>query len=154
MKTITSSNSKTDCTESQEQQERVCSALYTAIDLSTQIPLFSIQSLDLSPTESEDLKEKFSSISGSDIESCDRLWCVENAVKYLEEIAISNRQNEDEEDSSLSVVDKECCLARTALESLSNTLLISSRVLDFQNYPFWDPTQAPLSDVSVCATPL
>ena len=156
MKTITSSNSKTDCTEGQEQQERVRSALYTAVDLRTQIPIFSIQSLNLSPTEAEDLKEKFSSISGSDIESCDRLWCVESAVKYLEEVALNKGQNEDEEDSSLSVVGKECCLARTALDFLSSTLLISSRVLDLQNYPFWGSDQAPLSDVtvSVCATPL
>ena len=122
------------------------------MDLSTQIPLFSIQSLNLSLADSEDLREKFSSLSGSDIEPCDRLWCVENAVKYLEDVALSKHQNEDEENSSLSVVDKECCLARTALESLSNTLLMSSRVLDLQNYPFWDPDRAPLSDVS--ATPL
>lgn len=125
--------------------EEVSSAPYIEMDLSSRVPSFPIRSLDLSPSESTDFEEEFSVPSESDAVPLDLLCSVENAVKYLEKVALSTE-------------DKEASLAVSALKSFSNTLLLSSRVLDLKNYPLWGPNLAPMDPshllTAVSASPL
>jgi hypothetical protein len=125
--------------------EEVHSAPYIEMDLSSRVPSFPIRSLNLSPCESTDLEEEVTVPSGRDAVPLDLLGSVENAVKYLEKVA-------------LSAEDKEAFLAISALKSFSNTLLLSSRVLDLKNYPLWGPNSAPMdpshSLTTVSASPL
>ena len=132
-------------TDDAEVLEEVSSAPYIKVDLSSRIPSFPIWSLNLSPSESTDLEEEFTAPSVSDAAPLDLLRSVENAVKYLEKVALSTE-------------DKEASLAVSALQSFSNALLLSSRVLDLKNYPLWGPNLHPMdpshSLTTVSASPL
>jgi hypothetical protein len=123
----------------------VSSAPYIEMDLSSRVPSFPIRSLNLSPSESKDFEVEFTVPSESDAVPLDLLSSVENAVKYLEKVALTTE-------------DKEASLAVSALKSFSNTLLLSSRVLDLKNYPLWGPNLHPMdpshSLTTVSASPL
>lgn len=123
----------------------VHSAPYIEMDLCSRVPSFPIRSFNFSTSESTDLEGEFTVQSESDTVPLDLLSSVENAVRYLERVALSTE-------------DKEASLAVSALKSFSNTLLLSSRVLDLKNYPLWGPNLAPTdpshSLTTVSASPL